>query len=63
MEGGSAVSITNILSLITETVTAGGTWLASAASAVTSSPLAMVMFTISLVGIGFGLFRRLMSIF
>lgn len=55
--------ITNILSLITETVTAGGDWLAAAATAVTSSPLAMVMFTISLVGIGFGLFKRLMRIF
>ena len=59
----NSVSITDILALISETVTAGGTWLTSAASAVTSSPLAMTMFTISLVGIGFGLFRRLMSIF
>lgn len=59
----TTVSITNILSLITETVTAGGTWLSSAASAVTSSPLAMTLFTISLVGIGFGLFKRLMRIF
>ncbi len=58
-----AISITSILSLITETVTAGGTWLASAATAVTGSPLAMTMFTISLVGIGFGLFKRLMRIF
>lgn len=57
------VSITSILALISETVTAGGTWLASAANAVTGSPLAMTMFTISLVGIGFGLFKRLMRIF
>lgn len=58
-----AISITSILSLITETVTAGGTWLASAATAVQGSALAMTCFTISLVGIGFGLFKRLMRIF
>lgn len=61
--GENTVSITNILSLITETVTAGGTWLSAAATAVTGSALAMTLFTISLVGIGFGLFKRLMRIF
>lgn len=55
--------ITNILGLITETVTAGGAWLQAAGSAVTSSPLAMTLFAISLVGIGFGLFKRLVRIF
>lgn len=61
--GENTVSITNILALITETVTAGGTWLTSAASAVTGSALAMTLFSISMVGIGFGLFKRLMRIF
>lgn len=55
--------ITNILGLITETVTEGGEWLQAAGSAVTGSPLAMTLFTISLVGIGFGLFKRLVRIF
>ena len=32
----NSVSITDILALISETVTAGGTWLTSAASAVTN---------------------------
>lgn len=56
-------TIQSILDLITETVTAGSSWLSSAATAVTGSPLAMTLFTISLVGIGFGLFKRLVRIF
>lgn len=59
----NTVSITSILAMITEVVTAGGTWLQSAATAVTSSSLAMTLFAISMVGIGFGLFSRLMRIF
>lgn len=58
-----ATTVSGVLDIITDVVSEGSTWLQSAGTAIVGSPLAMVCFGISLVGIGFGLFRRLMSIF
>lgn len=56
-------TLSDVITDVTSVVTAGAGWLGSAASAVMASPIAVFLFAVSFVGIGFGLFKRLTNIF
>lgn len=58
-----APTLSTVITDVTSVITAGGGWLTTAADAVMSSPVAVFMLGLSVVGVGFGLFKRLVRIF
>lgn len=52
----------SIISTVGAIVTGGATWVSSAVSTVTSTPIIMFFLMINFVGIGIGLFKRLTRI-
>lgn len=62
MDGASAVTITTILSVITEIFTASVSWLGIVAETVVSNPLLLFSGVIGFVGLGVGLYKRLLHV-
>ena len=52
----------DIISSVGAIVTAGATWVSSAVSTVTTTPLILFFLLVNFVGIGIGLFKRLTRI-
>ena len=59
MEG---ITISTILGNVTSIVTSAIDWMGDFATFVTGNPLVLVFVLIPLVGLGIGLFRRLLSL-
>ena len=59
MDGTTAVTLTTILSAITEMFTAAVSWLGVIVETVTANPLLLFTTLISFIGIGIGFYKRL----
>ena len=57
-----AITVSTILGYVTSIVTSAVSWMGSFATFVTGNPLVLVFVLIPLVGLGIGLFRRLLSL-
>ena len=62
MDGSTAITITSILSAITEIFTASVGWLGMVAETVASNPLLLFTGVIGFVGLGVGLYKRLLHV-
>ena len=62
MEGEAAMTIATLMSNAGEIVTAGLGWISNVVSTVTSNPLILMFVILPLVGLGVGLFRRLINV-
>lgn len=62
MEGTVAMTMTQILSNVTEAFTAVIGYVSTVASTITSQPLLLLFVIVPLIGIGVGLFRRLLNV-
>lgn len=62
MDGTTAITLTSILSSITEIFTAGISWVGTVSDTVAGNPLMLFCVLISFIGIGIGLFKRLMRV-
>lgn len=62
MEGEAAVTIATLVSNAGDIVTAGLGWVGNVVSTVTSNPLILLFVILPLVGLGIGLFRRLINV-
>lgn len=62
MDGSTAITITSILSTITEIFTAAVGWLGMVAETVASNPLLLFTGVIGFVGLGVGLYKRLLHV-
>lgn len=58
----TAITITSLLTTITEIFTAAIGWVGTVAQTVGSEPLLLFGFVIGFVGLGVGLFRRLANV-
>lgn len=58
----TTVTLTSMLSTITEVFTAAIGWVGTVADTITSTPLLMVGCTLGFIGIGVGLFKRMFNI-
>ena len=52
----------SIITTVSSIVSAGATWVSSAVSTVTTTPIIMFFLMVNFVGIGIGLFKRLTRI-
>ena len=62
MEGSAAITMTSILSSITEIFTAGISWVATVSDTVAGNPLMLFGVLITFIGVGIGLFKRLLHV-
>ena len=62
MEGEATVTISTILSNVGDIFTSAIDWVGDVASTVTGNPILLVFAIIPLVGLGVGLFKRLLSV-
>ena len=56
------MTMTELLSTITEVFTAAISWVGTVATTITSEPLLLVGIVLGFVGIGVGLFRRMLNV-
>ena len=59
---GTTITMTSILSNITEIFTAGVSWLGTVSDTVAGNPLLLFGVLISFIGVGIGLFKRLLRV-
>lgn len=57
-----AMTLTQIISALTEIFTAAIGWVGTVVTTITSNPLLLIFVLIPLVGLGVGLFRRLLNV-
>ena len=62
MDGSTAITLTTILSSITEIFTAGVSWMGTVSDTVAGNPLLLFGVLISFIGVGIGLFKRLLHV-
>lgn len=62
MGEGATITISTILGNVTSVVTSAVSWMGSFATFVVDNPLVLLFVLIPLVGLGIGLFRRLLSL-
>lgn len=62
MEGEAAMTIATLMSNAGEIVTAGLGWIGNVVMTVTGNPLILLFVILPLVGLGVGLFRRLINV-
>lgn len=62
MEGAAAVTLTSILGGIGTVFSSAMNWAAAVGTAVTGNPLLLVGVVMGFVGVGVGLFRRLLRL-
>lgn len=58
----TGITMTSIISSITEIFTGGLTWLGSVSDTVAQNPLLLFGVLISFIGVGIGLFKRLLHV-
>lgn len=56
------VTIATLLTSIGSIVTAAVSWMQSAATAISGNPLALMFILLPLMGVGIGLFRRILNL-
>lgn len=56
------VTIATLLTSIGSIVTAAVSWMQSAATAIAGNPLALMFILLPLMGVGIGLFRRILNL-
>lgn len=59
---GTTITMTSIISAITEIFTGGITWLGTVSDTVSSNPLLLFGVLIGFIGVGVGLFKRLLHV-
>lgn len=57
-----SITMTSILASVTEFITAAMGWMGDVAEFVVSNPLVLMFIIIPVVGLGIGLFRRILSL-
>lgn len=62
MEGSTSMSVASIISVISEVFTAAIGWVGTVAETITSNPLLLIGVVVGFVGIGVGLFKRLLHV-
>lgn len=62
MEGATGIAMADVLSNVGEVLTAAVGWVGTVADTVASEPLLMVGVVLSFVGVGVGLFSRLLRV-
>lgn len=62
MNEGTAVTMTSLISNLTEIFTAVIGYVSTVASTIAGSPLLLIFCLIPLIGLGVGLFRRLLNV-
>lgn len=62
MEGATAMTMATLLTTITDVFTAAIGWVGTVAETVSSNPLLLVGVVISFIGLGIGLFSRLLRV-
>lgn len=62
MEGATTMTMATVLSTITEVFTAAVGWVGTVAETVTSNPLLLIGVVIGFIGVGIGLFSRLLRV-
>lgn len=59
---GTTITMTSIISAITEIFTGGITWLGTVSDTVSANPLLLFGVLIGFIGVGIGLFKRLLHV-
>ena len=62
MEGSTSMSVASIISVISEVFTAAIGGVGTVAETITSNPLLLIGVVVGFVGIGVGLFKRLLHV-
>ena len=62
MEGAATMTMATLLSTITDVFTAAIGWMGSVADIVSSHPLFLIPIVFSFIGVGVGLFSRLLRV-
>ena len=62
MEGSTSMSVAGIISVISEVFTAAIGWVGTVAETITGNPLLLIGVVVGFVGIGVGLFKRLLHV-
>lgn len=62
MEGSTSMSVASIISVISEVFTAAIGWVGTVAETITGNPLLLIGVVVGFVGIGVGLFKRLLHV-
>lgn len=62
MEGSTSMSVASIISVISEVFTAAIGWVGTVAETITGNPLLLIGVVVGFVGLGVGLFKRLLHV-